>query len=357
MTLTKLDRLAFGVLATSGLLIAAMLLADARRRTHSSGLAYLAPASGPREVWFVGQDGDRRALTDTGGTVFDYAISNDGQWLAYSALNQQGGVDLWISPTALIEARLLMDCDADRCSVPDWAPDGERIAFSREETTATGGLGPPRLWTVQVSSGQSAALYQDSQVLGHGPSWSPDGSRLAFFDGNVGAIRVLDVDGGAEQLLPSRMGMVGDWSPDGSAMLFNVMRVQTETATAALQLADLLQREIAPVELSDAAVRDIGFPAWSPNGEWVLVGVQSADGGPGRQLWLMRPDGSEAHSVLNDPAYTHGGYQWHPAGDRFVYQRFPLRVANAVPEIYVLSLDDGEPELLAADASSPSWVP
>lgn len=322
-----------------------------------AGIAYLAPASGPRELWLDDLQGELRSLTETGGMVFDFAVSHDGEWIAYSVVNELGGVDLWLSPTRTSGARLLVDCGSDRCSVPDWSPNGQRLAYSREELAGDGPLGPPRLWTVQVSSAQTAAVYQDSQILGHGPSWSPDGSRLAFFDGNLGAIRVLQVDSGAEQLLPSRMGVVGGWSPSSRQMLFNVMLFRGETAAAGLQLADFTLQSTAPLELPDAPARDFGVPAWSADGERVLIGLQTIEGGPGRQLWLMRPDGAEAVPLVSDAAFTHGGYHWSPDGGQIVYQRFPLRVANAVPELFVLDLQSGEPRLLASDASSPAWVP
>lgn len=357
MKLSSLDRLAIGVLVACGLALTLMLLLEGRASAHASGIAYLAPASGPREVWLHPLKGEPRALTNTGGAVFDFAVSRDGAWLAYSVVNDQGGVDLWWIPTGAGQPQLLVECGSDRCSVPDWSPDGERVAYSREETTPAGGLGPPRLWTVQVSSGQTAALYQDSQVLGHAPTWSPQGDRLAFFDGNVGAIRVLQIETGAEELLPTRMGVVGGWSPTGDRMLFNVMLFQGETATAGLQLADFSRQHTAQIELSEVAVRDFGVPAWSPDGAWVLIGLQTPESGPGRQLWLMRPDGSEARPLVSDPDFTHGGYRWSPEGDRLVYQRFPLRVTNAVPELYLLELEAGQPQLLAVDASSPAWIP
>ena len=49
---------------------------------------------------------------------------------------------------------------------------------------------------------------------GSGPSWSPDGSRLAYLDGS-GALAVFTRDGGAKQFVPGRYSAGIAWSPDG----------------------------------------------------------------------------------------------------------------------------------------------
>lgn len=202
----------------------------------------------------------------------------------YSVVNETRGADLWLVDRDGQDARMLVNCEADLCTVPAWSPQGGRIAFSREPAGLSPGApnGPPRVWTVDLASGQAASLYQSSQVLGYGPTWSPDGRRLAFFDGSAQSIRLLDVGTGQEMLINTLMGTVGSWSPDG---------------------------------------------------EWLAVSARTRQGGPGKQIWLMKPDCTQWQPVTNGPGYTYGGYRWDVTGQALVFQRFELNKSFATPEV------------------------
>jgi TolB protein len=324
-------------------------------------VVYLAPAFGPHELWRR-PEGERAGpperLTDTDGAVIDYALAPDGASIVYTRFNDLGGADLWLLPEGQAAVRLV-DCGGDRCTAPAFSPDGRWIAYSREERAVDGSgrPAPPRVWTVAAAGGASAPLFQDSQVLGFSPSWSPDGARLAFFDGNLGAIRVVALDGGAEEILPTQMGLVGSWSPDGARMLFPVMNLGGPQPTVELHAADLAGRAIRRVLGPDSGWGDFSVPVWSPDGAWILIGLQTPGGGPARQAWIMRPDGSEARALLDDPAFSYGGLQWDPAGGTVAFQRFRLNAAEARPEVLVLDLASGVQRLIAEDAWMPGWQP
>jgi TolB protein len=326
-------------------------------------LLYIAPSTGgPPELWRSPLEPDAglpRQLTNTGGKVFDYAAARDGESIVYTVINPEGGVDLWIMDHNGGGARLLVECGFDRCTVPSWSPDGTRLAYSREEQGLAPGAphGPPRVWTVAVTSGETTPLYQNSQVLGYGPSWSPDGRRLAFFDGGVGGIRILDVLTAGEVVLPSWMGVVGAFSPDGEQMYFTDVRIVQEQVTSVLYLANLSTQDIG-VPFSDSAPwSDYGAPAWSPDGQWIAVSLRVADTGPAKQLWIMRPDGTDARPVSKNPAYTHGAYRWDAWGRALIFQVVPLGTPYPEPELLHWSFESDTIRVLAKNATLPGWLP
>ncbi|GBL17486.1 hypothetical protein EMGBS1_03060 [Chloroflexota bacterium] len=134
-------------------------------------------------------------LTNTNGGIYDYAVARDGAQLVYAAQNARTGVDLWLLSRTGGVPRLLVACEIDRCIAPEWSPDGRRIAYSRENAGVAPGSAPgaPRLWTVDVETGETAAFNQDTKVLGFGATWSPDGKRLMVYDGSELALRVYEV--------------------------------------------------------------------------------------------------------------------------------------------------------------------
>jgi len=242
--------------------------------------------------------------------------------------------------------------------VPNWAPDGSRLAYSRQNAGIAPGApnGPPRVWTLDIARGQTAAVYQDSQVLGYGPSWSPDGRRIAAFDGSIGGIRVLDLQTGDVMILPSQMGVVGTWAPDGQTMLYNDLSIVGEQPYVKMYLANFQTKEVNLTFEAGEARIDYSVPVWSPDGQWAAAGLKNALSGVGNQLWIMRPDGGGGRAIADDPKYTYGSYRWDPWSQSLVFQRFELGEPFAKPEIMMWSPGDGV-RLIAQDASMPAWLP
>jgi Tol biopolymer transport system component len=123
------------------------------------------------------------------------------------------------------------------------------------------------------------------------------------------------------------------------------------------------------VDLSTRAVQDLSAPStagdytphWSPTGEWIALGRAALPDGShtwGAQLWLMHPDGSEAHALMAEVGANFGAFAWRPDGGALAYVRLPIEeLADPHPELWVISLKDGQPELIARDVIMPGWLP
>ena len=319
---------------------------------------YIAPASESRELWSLSK-GTANPLTATGGAIYDFAVAPNGDRVAYSVANKQSGLDLWLMNRAGSNQRVLVECAADRCTAPSWAPASDRLAYSRETVSGVAGgpHSPPRVWILDLSTGQTAPLYQDSQLLGYGPAWSPDGKYIAAWDGSVGSIRDLDLQTNETILLPSQSGAPGSWSPDGQTMLFNDLSLVGEQPYVKMFLAEFATKQIRPAFAAETQVSDYGAPVWSPDGQWVAAGVKTPTSGLGSQLWILHPDGTKGRTVADDPRYTYGAYRWSPWSDSLIFQRFELGVPFAKPEILWWSAADNSVQVLATDASLPAWLP
>lgn len=327
-------------------------------------LLYFAPVEGPAHLW---RADPKRAvppeeiIIEVDGELLDYAVGRDGSSLVYVVENAQGGSDLYLGEGGSFRPVLLLNCGEDRCINPVWAPTGQRVAFSRASPNqnSVSGFDPPRLWTVELRTHSASELLHDDHVLLGSASWSPDEHYLAFYDRTLDGIRILDLETGEEQVLPTGQGLIGGWSPDGSQMVIPVLEPGEEEFIVTLHRVDLRTRESTVIMGVSAGWRDVGQPQWSPNGEWIAMGLQN---GSGRQLWLIRPDGSELRPIETDPDYTYGGIRWGLWGESIVYQRYPLKATISsdeavITEIFLWSLAEGTRDLIARNAWKPNWLP
>jgi Tol biopolymer transport system component len=323
------------------------------------GVVYLAPGNAEiRSLWLATLDGNQpREIYETEYGIYDFAPGPDGEQIAVTVLAVDWSADIWLIDASGANPRRITDCQAGFCSGPAWSPDGKRLAFERQEPSTTGGSGPSRVWVLDLAGGQSAPIFQDNQVLGFGPAWSPDGGRLAFFDGNGQAIRVLDLASGDTFQLPSLMGEVGSFSPDGKQMAYTDIRQVGKQFFPDIILAHLgIDGGLEP--LLDPAEEDQS-PVWSPDGKWIAFGRRSLsrDQGFGIQLMITDPASGQLRQLTDDTYYNNSQFAWSPAGDRIVLHRFNLEASLPTLDLWVYRLSDGSLTRLVDNAFGGQWLP
>jgi Tol biopolymer transport system component len=196
----------------------------------------------------------------------------------------------------------------------DWSPDGTRIAYALTGALTgadTGGASDRGgIYVMEVATQEIHRLTRCSApcVRQDDIEWSPDGSRLAYtqMDHNlcnlpinfagVCSVRIVRADGSGQIELAT--GSIVDpvhptWSPDGTTVAFSGRLGEDGEEwfvfTMALDGSDPTQ--LAP----DLPAPEENMPTWSPDGSMIAL---LADGGPldeglPYELWLVSPDGSE----------------------------------------------------------------
>jgi eukaryotic-like serine/threonine-protein kinase len=230
----------------------------------------------------------KMAQLTTGEGVEEWpAWSPDGTRLAY--VSEVGGFrQLFVRTLATGEERRLTRDTRDDIQ-PAWSADGRRLVFVRA-TADSGKLEPSDLngwyfeggdiWSVDLASGQETRLMSSA----FGPSWSPDGRRLAFDAAWAGPRRVWLSDGegrNPRQLTSDSSEAVihagPRWSPDGRRLLFR----RIEKTDADIMTVDSTGG--GPTRVTHDEFADLD-PVWSADGRWIYF---ASNRGGGINVWRI----------------------------------------------------------------------
>jgi Tol biopolymer transport system component len=326
---------------------------------RSPSIVYLSPVSTKSELWRTTMgESHPLQLTFTGGNVIDFAASRDGETIAFSVKNPLGGEDLWLVDRDGRQMHELVNCNQDICAEPSWSPDAKKIAFDHRsgkppsESAETG-----HIWIVDVSSGKVTPLIPDAGISGSQPSWSPDGSRIAYFDTLSNRVGIMDLSDGRTWYLPATTGIVGNWSNDGTRMFFTAEENTGNNLAIEIYEADIPDQQYALSTLNEIhGEREYSVPAWSPDGETAVFAERCIYCSPTAQLWLAKDGGQQLTRITTDERFNNSAYKWDPAGDKIVFQRYQLGSSTASPEIVMWELS-GVLNVVARDAAQPAWLP
>ena len=338
-------------------------------RVGEPRLAYLWPSGGPSDLYLLDLTNQKRSqLTETEAGVIDYSIGLDGTFIVYTALNEDGGSEIRLMDLVMGSDGLLHACDAaSRCQAPVISPDGQLLAFEQFEweTSAAGRRvpGASQVWLMPLSPLGQPNLVQPEEQVTNSPDWSPDGI-LTFYNDSLGAVAFLE-PGGLRPLnmVPNGLGLLGSWSPDGQYLILPeiVFPIEAEPRDQADFFSHLYRIEATTLNIRDLSLGTVedASPVYSPDGEWIAFGRKFLDERwtPGRQVWMMKADGSQPRQITDDPDFSHASLVWNPDSSRLAYMRLSQSDPNEMPEIWMTSREGERHEFLVEGGYLPQWIP
>lgn len=321
------------------------------------------------QIYRQDMNGSGKQLSDHPDGIYDFAISPDAQQVVYSVLSDSGDSAIGIMDASGRNARELITCKIAQCSNLVWAPDNRRIVYERRERGADGILGLPRLYWLDTRTVETVTLLDDASLLGYGVRFSPDGQWVSFISPVEEGVFVQNLEDGRSHFLANEVGTPVAWSPDSKQLVVANLDLvilhgeegedhqshthdfQSGVLLSVFNLETGIHQQISP----DMRVDD-GNPAWSPEGDWLVIGRKVPRTAAGRQLWLMRPDGSDAQPLTEDFIVHHGPASWSPDGRYLLFQRFSLDEPAADPAIWRLDVETGEMIEMATSGMLPVWL-
>ena len=306
-------------------------------------------------------------LTETEANVLDFAIRPDGSQIVYSILREGGAADLWLINSDGSQNRELLACPEAACSQAQWLPGGQRLIYERRNIPTPGAPpGNPRLWWLDMNTGQTVPIFQDNQLLGLYPRVSNDGLWLSFVSPLDQGIQLFNLEDGSGMFIPNQMGSPAAWRPQGDSLLLSNINTSNSNGNWSVELTSVDIASEAVTVLSQPIADDAGAvadgvddssPDWSADGEWVAFGRKLPRTPMGRQIWVMRHDGSDPIALTNDLSIHHGEISWSPDGRFLLYQQYDLDELYAQPTVWLLEIATRERTEIASPGTQPAWLP
>lgn len=380
------DLIVGGVVVLLIAIIGAVLYLDSPQR-QGSMVAYLYPltssASGETaipNIWLAPVDNvdDAQPLTGSRMGIFDFAVSSNGRYIAYSERDEDLLLlDLYLLDLQTGDTTRLTNCAAEdsECYTPVFHPDNNTLAYMRKSINRdleTVSPGVSRIWLLDIAARQTQPLTTNTQMLGHSPVWSPDGNTVAFFSSDINNPQILIYnfnpqisDKRTVQAVPSQHGTTGTISPNGQRLIFPDIVDRGGVIETHLKIVDL---GTDPPQFEDFTDKQGQFSdlsaQWHPDGQAVTVARKYNDDRwtLGYQLYNIDVDTDGITPLLIDNRYTHSFYQWNSTGTKLLIQRLALRDEQGNPEraarpaIWVLDSETGELVKVSDFAYHPRWV-
>jgi serine/threonine protein kinase len=269
------------------------------------------------QIWTMNADGsDPRQLTYGPGDKGQPRWSNDGKKIIYTA---PGGSDIYGNDLGLDLFVINTDRSGEPINLteslgddfdPTWSPDGSQIAFT---STRVNSLKQVFVMSVECnpapdncSATEPPRNVTAGYAIEYAPAWSPDGKTLAVIasiNRAPGRIVLRPSGGGDPSWFDVQDRIIGadqlTWSSDGQFIAFSWL---VKYGKQEIYIAYAQSPGLDPISLTNSLGNK--EPRFSPNNQWIVF-TSTRDQNP--EIYIMTNNGSGQLNLTQNP-----GRDLHP---------------------------------------------
>jgi len=236
---------------------------------------------------------------------------------------------------------------------PAWSPDGKMLAVD------TGTELKREIAIIDLASGQRTQVTK-LDAFASFPAWSPDGNRLSYYVYQKGALDIWTVNKDGSKPVQMTQTLASEnksqctfachsatWSPDGSRLAYadgDQLRVYTMRSDDGTD-----QTKISHDDPSGRS----HFPIYMPDGRVVYVTEHINPGQSWTDIWATTPGTTQAPQPVLQDVQVQGPFEFSPDGQRLTFSS----PRNGNFDIYVATLDDAGKDALKRLSSETELAP
>ena len=236
---------------------------------------------------------------------------------------------------------------------PAWSPDGKMLAVD------TGTDLKREVALIDLSTNARTPITT-LDAFASFPSFSPDGTRLSFYVYQKGTLELWTVNKDGTKPVPMTKGLASEnksqctfachmasWSPDGSRLAYadgDQMRVFTMRSDDGT--------DQVKVSVDDPTGRS-HFPMYMPDGRLAYVTEHINPGQSWTDIWAVTPGSTQQPVALLQDVQVQGPFDFSPDGQKLLFSS----PRNGNFDIYIATLDASGKEALKKLSSETELAP
>jgi Tol biopolymer transport system component len=290
-------------------------------------------------------------VTADGTSSVRPAWSPDGTQIAFQT-SQDNNYRIYIMAADGSGRRLVSQGAVDDRH-PAWSPDGKMLAVD------TGTELKREVALIDLASGARTTITS-MDAFASFPAWSPDGNRLSFYIYQKGNLDIFTVNKDGKNLVKMTQTLASEnksqctfachaatWSPDGSRLAY---ADGDQTKVYTMRSDDGTDQQ--KVSHDDPTGRS-HFPLYLSDGRLAYVTEHINPGQSWTDMWAITPGSNQAPTALLQDVQVQGPFEFSPDGQQLLFSS----PRNGNFDIYVATLDDAGKAALKKLSSETELAP
>ncbi|MGA7194676.1 MAG: hypothetical protein WBW94_13695 [Anaerolineales bacterium] len=326
-------------------------------------LVYLAPDNQPQseDQLFVMSlsGGTPNQYTKESSGIAGYSVSPDSKTILYTSFKVDGSSSISAINIDGNQQRLILNCPTSQCGDPVWYPDGQKIAYQRLDYSQDSSLSKFSIWWLDMQSGKTMPVFQDQTFPSSAPEFSTDGQWLSYISPANNTIQIYHLQDAKDISIPiGYQGLMPEvWSPASDSILF--WDAVSPEAGSSIHVNRYMLNSGQKIDLGGTQDQTDYSASWSPDGQWIAIdrNLSTSDSTKkGDEVWLVKPDGTQSHVILNEPDVSYTDLNWSPDGNYLAYTRYSYdNIGHS--DVWMINIQTGQTTMLASGGFIPTLLP